>query len=484
MSEFKLQNLKPENLFKNFELLTRIPRESGNEKEVSDFLVDFGKKLNLETYQDEVNNVYIIKEATKGYENRNGIVIQGHMDIVAEKEKELDFNFKTDSINLQIKDDMIYATGTTLGADNGIAIAMAMTILEDDTIKHPRIELLATVDEEVGMLGADKIKPEHIKGKYMINIDSEEEGVITVSCAGGKNVIVDLPINYEKVSKNKIAFKVSIEGLQGGHSGAEIHLQRANANKLLGRLLNSIQVEYDIVSINGGSKSNAIPRDAQALILVEDKDVEKLISDIKDLEKIYKNEFSSVDSELQINIKEIENRSTQVLSKDSKGKVIEFILISPHGVQTFSNEIEDLVESSLNFAIIEQHEDKITFLSSARSSVISLREEICDRIVAMSKVFGGSAKIDGVYPAWEYAKDSNLEKTAVEVWKEISGVEPKVTAIHAGLECGMLLEKLPGFEAISIGPDIMDVHTPNEHISISSTVKVWNYLLELIQRLD
>ncbi|MDR1774233.1 MAG: aminoacyl-histidine dipeptidase [Clostridioides sp.] len=479
-----LKGLKPESVMRNFELLTQIPRGSGNEEAVSNFLVEFGKKLGLETYQDEVKNVYIKKPATKGYENKPGVVIQGHMDMVCEKEKNVEFDFEKDPIQLVVKDDMIYANGTTLGADNGIAVAMGMSVLEDDTLEHPAVEVFVTVNEESGMDGANGADPAHIEGKYIINIDSEEEGFITVSCAGGKNVLSTLPVTFEDVDSNKKAIEIVVEGLKGGHSGMEIVLQRANASKLLGRILHLLTVEYDLADIEGGTKHNAIPREANATILIDSANQEELAKQIKSIEDTFKNEFATADPGLKVSIIEATKTPEKVLSSDSKEKILQFILVSPHGVQTVSQEIEGLVESSANFAIMKLNENDITFLSSIRSSIISIREEIAERIFSLSKLVGATVTIESQYPAWEHAKDSKLEKLAYDVWKKTTGKDPEITAIHAGLECGILLDKLEGFEAISIGPDTFDVHTPNEHVSIKSIENVWNYLVELLKEIN
>lgn len=474
-----LNGLKPQNVLKNFEAISQIPRGSGNEKQISDYLVKFGKDLGLETVQDEALNVVIRKPATKGYENAPGVVLQGHMDIVCEKEKDVEHDFEKDPIKLRLNGDMLYATGTTLGADNGIAVAMAMAILEDDTVEHPALEVLVTTNEETGMDGAAALDPSLIKGKYIINIDSEEEGFILVSCAGGKTSVVTLPVEYTKACPDKKALEVEVSGLLGGHSGMDIVLQKANANKLVGRLLNMLTVDYDLASIQGGTKHNAIPREANCVILVDAKDVDEAKKQIGELEATFRNEYSTADPGLVIKVKDAS--ADEVMTVESKSKIIQMTCLIPHGVQSVSMEIKGLVESSTNFAIIDNKHDTISFMSAIRSSVISLREEIAERVQLLADVLGGTNEIAGVYPAWEHRKGSALEKLGADVYKELTGKEPVITALHAGLECGLLLDKLPEAEAISIGPDMFDVHTPNEHISLPSVENIWEYLLALLK---
>lgn len=477
-----LNGLKPQNVLKNFEAISQIPRGSGNEKEVSDYLVKFGKDLGLETYQDEALNVIIRKPATKGYENAPGVVLQGHMDIVCEKDKNVEHDFEKDPIKLRLEGDMLYATGTTLGADNGIAVAMAMAILEDDSVAHPALEVLVTTNEETGMDGAAALDPSQIKGKYIINIDSEEEGYILVSCAGGKTSVVEMPIEYNKAPQDKKAIEIEISGLLGGHSGMDIVLQKANANKLMGRLLNMLTVDYDLACFNGGTKHNAIPREAMTTIFVDAKDVDSVKKQIVEIESTFKNEYSTADPGLVIKV--ADGSADKVMTPESKTKVVQMACLIPHGVQSVSLDIKGLVESSTNFAVVESKENSVSFMSTIRSSVVSLREEIGDRIQLLADLFGGTNAINGAYPAWEHRKGSELEKLGSDVYKDLTGKDPIITALHAGLECGLLLDKLPNAEAISIGPDMFDVHTPNEHIDLKSVERVWEYLLALLKALN
>lgn len=474
-----LKGLNPELVFKHFEEISQIPRGSGNEKEISNFLCDFGKKLGLEVIQDEHLNVIIRKPATKGYENCPGVILQGHMDMVCEKNKNTQHDFTKDPINLKIEDDMIYATGTTLGADNGIAVAMGMAILSSNDLEHPDIELLVTSDEEAGMTGAMGLDTSNLKGKYIINLDSEEEGYILVSCAGGTTAFVKLDAQYTAVDSNKQALLLEIKGLLGGHSGMDIIKQRANSNKLLGRLLNLLTVEYDLAKVEGGSKNNAIPRESDCVITVAKDDIDNFEKSLAEIEKIFKHEFSTSDPGITINCSE--TTTEKVLTNDCKNKVIRMLNVIPNGIQTMSMDIEGLVESSTNLGVLRTTESEVTFENAVRSSVKTLKEDITNKMNLLSDSLGGQFKLYSDYPAWEYTKGSELEKICVNAYKNLTGKEPIIMALHAGLECGLLLDKMPHAEAISIGPNMYDVHTPNEHLSISSTSNTWDYLLAILK---
>lgn len=474
-----LQGLKPELVFKYFEEISQIPRGSGNEKEISDFLSNFGKNLNLETMQDEFLNIIIRKPATKGYENAPCVMLQGHMDMVCEKNKDTTHDFTKDPLKLKIEDGMIYASGTTLGADNGIAVAMGMAVLADNNIEHPEIEFLVTVDEEAGMSGAMNLDGKNLKAKYILNLDSEEEGYILVSCAGGATAKTTLPIEYADLSSNKVALSVDIKGLLGGHSGMDIIKQRANSNKLLGRLLNLLKVDYDLAKISGGSKNNAIPRESECIIAVDKMAVEDVKKQISEIEKTFKHEFSTSDPGLSISVSE--TKVSKVFTSDFKEKVIKMYNLIPNGVQTMSMDIQGLVESSTNLGVVVNSDNEILFESAVRSSVSTLKDDILSRMDLLTNALGGNFKIESAYPAWEYTKGSQLEKICVDTYENLTGKKPTIMALHAGLECGLLLSKMPGAEAISLGPNMFDVHTPNEHLNIQSTENTWNYLLSILK---
>ncbi|MGX4598425.1 aminoacyl-histidine dipeptidase [Faecalimicrobium sp. JNUCC 81] len=477
-----LKGLQPEIVFNYFEEISQIPRGSGNEKAISDYLKSFGEKLGLETIQDDALNIIIRKPATKGFENCPGVILQGHMDMVCEKNKDTDHDFTKDPIKLRTEDDFIYATGTTLGADNGIAVAMGMAVLASNDLDHPTIELLVTSDEEAGMTGAMALDGSLLKGKYIINLDSEEEGHLLVSCAGGTTATSKLPLIFENVDSNKQALLIEIKGLLGGHSGMDIIKQRANSNKLMGRLLNLLNVNYDLAKVEGGSKNNAIPRESDCVIVVDKNEVENVKSKISEITNILKNEFSTSDPGLAIECSDA--NVDKVFSCDSKDKVIKLMNVIPNGIQTMSMDIEGLVESSTNLGVVRTLENEITFECAVRSSVKTLKEDITNRMDLLANALGGKLELDSDYPAWEYTKGSKLEEICFNTYKELTGKEPIIMALHAGLECGLLLDKMPHAEAISLGPNMFEVHTPNEHLSISSTKNTWDYLVAILKSMN
>lgn len=477
-----LNNLNPSLVFKYFEEISQIPRGSGNEKEISDYLYKFAKDLNLEVVQDDYLNIIIKKPATKGYENCPGVILQGHMDMVCEKNKDVDHDFEKDPIELKIVDDMIYANGTTLGADNGIAVAMSLAILASNDLAHPALEVLITSNEEAGMTGAMGLDGSIFNGKYIINLDSEEEGYLLVSCAGGNRSYVTLPLTFKPIAEDKQVLLLEVKGLLGGHSGMDIVKQRANSNVTMGRILNSLGVEFDLVEVNGGSKNNAIPRECEAKIVVNKDQVDALKDSVSKIEEILKHEFRSTDANLQVVVSE--SNADKALSDDCKSKVILLLNLIPNGIQTQSMEIEGLVESSTNLGVVKTENNIMSFESAVRSSVATLRENINNKTKLIADYVGANFENTDGYPAWEYAKDSKLEQLCIDVYEKLTGKKPIITAIHAGLECGLLLDKMPGCEAISMGPDMFEVHTPNEHVSITSIKNVWDYLVKVLESMN
>ena len=475
-----ISNLEPKSVFKYFEEISSIPRGSKNEKDISDYLYNFGKKLGLDTIQDEVLNIIIKKPATPGYENAPTIILQGHMDMVCEKNKGTQHDFEKDSLKLKVENDMIYAIETTLGADNGIALAYAMAILESNNIEHPPLEVLITVDEEAGMNGAKGLNRSLLSGKYMLNLDSDEEGVLLVSCAGGVRAVFNLPIIYKIANKSLNAYSINIKGLQGGHSGSDIDKGRGNSNKLLGRVLHVLNdnINFDLASINGGSKDNAIPRESEAIILTNDNC--NLQEFVKKMHLDISNELKSSDPNFELSIDKIENNFENVFDNITKEKVIMLIDLMPNGVQTMSMDM-NLVESSTNLGVIQTNQNNILFRNAVRSSVESLKFEIINRMNSLALALDVDISLEGDYPGWAYNKDSKLRDICIDVYKNLYKKEPLVTAIHAGLECGILKEKLGDIDIISFGPNMYDCHTPNEHLSISSTQRTWNYIVELLK---
>ncbi|UTC78580.1 aminoacyl-histidine dipeptidase [Treponema sp. OMZ 799] len=476
-----LQNTEPKEVFKWFYEISQVPRGSGNEKAVSDFLVKFAKDRNLEVHQDKAMNVIIKKSGTAGYEKSPTVIIQGHMDMVCEKEASSNHDFLKDPIKFVVKDEMLYADKTTLGGDDGIAVAYALTLLDSKDIPHPPLEVLITTEEETGMGGAMALTDEHLQGTRLLNIDSEEEGVFLVSCAGGSNIHVFFDIKKE-AAKGKF-LKVTVGGLLGGHSGIEINKQRANSIKLLGRVLYNIKQneKINIVEISGGSKHNAIAKDAYAVIAVENTDavlkiVEKMAAD-------FKGEYRAVDKLLSLAAAEAQNPSGQMFTKELSLNIIDFMAGIPNGVQYMSMEIPGLVQTSLNNGVLEAIDGRIKFTTSVRSSVKSALDEIVDVLRILAERCGAEFKKASEYPAWEYSPDSPVRDAAVNVYKKLNGKEPVITAIHAGLECGLLKKTLPNVDAVSFGPNLHDVHTPNEHMEIASVERVWKFLLAYLAEL-
>jgi len=480
-----LIDLQPVEVFKYFEKLSQIPRGSGNEKEVSDYLVSFAKENSLEYVQDPALNVVIKKKATQGYENSPSVVLQGHMDMVCEKNTDVEHDFTKDPLKLRIIDDKIYASGTTLGADNGIAVAMGLAILSSNEYKHPSIELLVTTSEETGMDGAMALDPKNVEGRTLINIDSEEEGTLLVSCAGGVTSKVTIPIIWESADSNLVPYIIKIRGLKGGHSGMEINKERGNSNKLMGRILMSIFSEkgFKLSSLNGGSKHNAIPRESDAIILVKSEDKTLVEKKILECEEYFKTELRTSDPDVKVEFEVLSTAPTEMLTKESTNNVVNYLYLIINGITSMSMDIKDLVESSLNLGVVSTHKDYIEFISSIRSSVRSLKNELYNRIVATAKLCGGSVVAESDYPEWAYNPDSKIRTIFENTYENMYGKKPIITAIHAGLECGLFAEKFGEIDAISFGPNLYDVHTPNENMSISSVQRTWEYLLEVLKNI-
>lgn len=478
-----LKDVQPFEVFKYFEELSQIPRGSGNEKEVSDYLVSFAKEHNLECVQDSALNVVIKKKATTGYENSPAVVLQGHMDMVCEKNIDIEHDFSKDPLKLKIIDDMVYATETTLGADNGIAVAMGLAILSSNEYEHPSIELLVTTSEETGMYGAMALDPKNIEGRTLINIDSEEEGVLLVSCAGGITAKTTIPAAWEAIDGNLVPYIIKIRGLKGGHSGMEIDKERGNSNKLMGRILMCIlsEIDFRLSSLNGGSKHNAIPRETDAVILVRPEDKALAEKKISECGELFKTELRASDSDVRVEFEVLPTMIEEMLSKESTNNVVNYLYLVINGVTSMSMDIKGLVESSLNLGVISTHNDSIEFISSIRSSVRSLKNELYNRLVVTAKLNGGSVASEGGYPEWSYNPDSKIRVIFEEVYEKMYGKKPHITAIHAGLECGLFAEKFGELDAISFGPNLYDVHTPNEHMSIASVQRMWEYLLKVLK---
>ncbi len=466
-------NLKPEKVFYFFEEMSKIPRTSYNEKQISDWLVKFGNDRGLETIQDEELNVIIKKPGTKGYEDKEAVILQGHMDMVGEKSSDSDHDFEKDPLKLRVVDGHLFATDTTLGGDNGIAVAMGLAVLDSDDLEHPPIELLVTTAEEVGMDGAAAVDPKLMDGTRLLNIDSEEEGIFFVSCAGGRVLKITFEPEFKEVKEK--GYELSIFGLLGGHSGMEIIKQRGNAVQLLGRALKEIG-DVTLSEISGGAKHNAIPRDAKAVFTSKSIDQDKVKALVLET---FAHEYP--EDPMECEIKEVE--VSRLMDEKTSAAIINYLVTMPDGVQTMMKSMENMVESSLNSGVLEMDGDKVVITHAVRSSSPSRKEELATRVTTLAQILGAKAEQFSDYPEWEYDPDSKLKDTSLEVYKKVTGKEPEVKAIHAGLECGLLKQKMPNVDMISFGPDMADVHTPNEHLSIESVERTWDFMVELLKAL-
>jgi len=478
-------NLPEKPFFRYFEEISKIPRCSGNEKAVSDYLVNFANSKNLKVEQDDALNVLIKKPAFPGYEMAPTVILQGHMDMVCDKNKSSNHDFEKDPIKFRIEEDMLYAKDTTLGADDGIAIAYALSILESKDIPHPPLRVLITTEEEVGLKGASAMDPKFLEGDMLINVDGEEEGVLFSSSAGGIRVKHYIPATWEDPNKDWVSYSVIIKGLKGGHSGVEIDKCRGNSNKLMGRFLSDFLegVEYRIIKINGGSKMNAIPRETEAIILISPSDRDRLEAKVNSWNSIFKNELKTSDPEVTLSAERMKSTASKVLLKDTMNKMITLLVLIPNGVQTMSADIKGLVESSTNLGVVTTSDSDIVFESAIRSNVKSLKYNILNQLRTIARILDIDFETDSDYPEWEYNPDSKLRDIFKMVYKKIYKKELKIAAIHGGLECGFFKGKNKNLDIVSFGPNMYDVHTPNEHISISSIERIWEYLLEVLKKI-
>ena len=478
----RLEKLDYKKIFYYFSEISKIPRGSGNEKAISDYLVSYAKEQQLECIQDASNNVIMIKPATPGYEQEPAIILQGHMDMVCEKLRDSSHDFTKDGITLAVDGDSLHAVETTLGADNGIAVAYILAMFSDHEIAHPRLEAIITTDEEVGMNGALALDLSMLQGKYLINLDSEEEDCVLTSCAGGMRGNSTLPITRVESKGKKI--KLMLGGMQGGHSGTDIDKSRANAPIFLGRLLFDLREEHEfsLLTMQGGFKDNVIPREAQAEIVLpgQGKELEETFLKVKDsINKLmngYKQEFSASEPKLSCEIVEQEEDTYFVLHPVSFEKMLFMLINKPNGVQVMSSHIKGLVESSLNLGVFRVEEDQVVFIDAIRSSIYNYKHYMSNQLNYMISFLGGDYMEYAEYPGWEYKPDSKLREHYQKLYQATTGKNMRVEALHAGLECGIINEKIPGIDAISIGPDLVSVHTVEEKLSISSAIRVYQLL--------
>ncbi|MBR1597685.1 MAG: aminoacyl-histidine dipeptidase [Lachnospiraceae bacterium] len=508
-----LEGLQPERVFHYFEEISRIPRGSYHEKAISDYLVEYAKEHGIIYYQDKLYNVVMQVPASEGREDEEPVILQGHMDMVCEVRPGADKDMEKEGLELYVEGDHIHAKDTTLGGDDGIAVAYMLAIADDESISHPPLEFIITVSEEVGMEGANGIDLSMLKGHKMINIDSEDEGVFTTSCAGGVSAHVRIPV--ERTRAASVSWhKISVNGLAGGHSGTEIDKGRANANKILGRVLYELltEVNFCLSDVCGGKKDNAIPIQAEAVIGFvgekpgADECAKKAEAVINKLNSVLKNEYNRSDGNIDVSIKAVDEQEVlagkrmnynsfscseneqsdsgdgiKILAEESKIRVITYLMNVPDGIIGMSMSVPGLVETSLNLGILELKEDHLFVQHAVRSSVTTRKEHVTDQLKSLAAILGGELECRGSYPAWEYKEDSEVRERMISLYEKMYGKAPVVEGIHAGLECGLLAAKIPDLDCVSMGPDIMDIHTYNERLSISSAKRVYEFLLEFLK---
>ncbi len=481
MTRNEITNLDPPAVWNQFYKISQIPRCSTEEEKILLYIKNFCRDNNLEYKQDEIGNICIKKPGTPGMEDKPGVVLQGHVDMVCEKNADTDHDFTTDPIELMLKDDWISANGTTLGADNGIALAMALAVLESDSIEHGPLEALFTVDEESALTGALELDPSIVDGTILFNIDSEEEGIFYIGCAGGVTTIGNLSVEEEKIPPGDKSYRLMVTGFKGGHSGAEIHEARGNAVSIGARILKDIgsKTPVRIHDINGGGKHNAIPREIFISFTAEDSGA--IVDTISRYSSILKNEMGDFEKNMSVKVAEEDSLPEKVFTLDFSNRVLNILFSLPHGVIKMSRKIHGLVETSTNLASVVLKDGNIKIETSQRSSIMSENDEIADKVRTIMELGGAEVCFESRYPSWEPDPQSSILKLFKEVYKREEGREAKVKAIHAGLECGVIGAKLENMEMISFGPDMADVHTPDERLKVSSVNTVWEFLLKVLK---
>lgn len=496
-----LEKYQPQKVLHYFEQICRIPHPSYHCEAISNYLMDFAKAHGLEAYQDQFYNVIIIKEASAGKEELEPIMIQGHMDMVTVKDDGIRIDMQKEGLQLAIDGDYIYAKGTSLGGDDGIAVAYGLALLDDDTLSLPRIELVVTTEEEVGMEGATGIDLSVCRANRMLNLDSEDEGEFVVACAGGMRVHADMEAGEKlPLTENELLYCIEVGGLAGGHSGTEIIRHSANACKVIGSVLHGLwamDCPFMMMDLEGGTKDNAIPIYAKALIAVSKERKDQIKANIDKLHEDFRKQYGATDPDGYVKCSEVEpadrndmqsclqNTKKEILlfSKERTRQIIDFLCEVPNGVQSMCREMPELPQTSLNLGIMKGEADGIHFDFSLRSSVSAEKKELCDKVCEIIDKYEGTYEVGGDYPAWEYKADSALREHLVRVYEKQYGKLPEVLSIHAGLECGILASKKPGLDCVSVGPDILDIHTTRERLSISSVQRVWKFLVEALETL-
>lgn len=469
-------------ILKNFEKISSVPRGSKNEAGIRNWLIDWATEHNCTSKTDAAGNLVIYVPASHGYEDRPTLILQGHMDMVCQKTIESTHDFTKDPIQLIRDGDWIRANGTTLGADNGIGIALMMSLVEDESVKHPPLELLLTVEEESGLTGADTLDPALLTGKTLINVDSETEGVFTVGCAGGGNVYMTLPVTWDSQNQNEVAFELKVSGLQGGHSGEDINKFRTNANKLLARILDGIQrdIPIQLSALKGGTARNAIPRDAEAMFVCVPGKKESCKEIFAVLQAAIQSELAKTETGLVLSLNEIKSESICVISQAETQAAIRLLMALPHGVTSMFADMPAFVETSNNIGVMELKEDGLSVVSTNRSAVFSRLDEITRRVETVAWLAGAKTERTKMFPPWQPNMESPLLKQCVDTYRSIKEEDPKIELTHGGLECGIISERCGGLDTISMGPTIKDLHSPDERLYIPSLVNTWEFLKKLL----
>ncbi|MFH1102093.1 MAG: aminoacyl-histidine dipeptidase [Methanobacteriota archaeon] len=479
-----IEHLEPKLVWKQFDEIRKIPRCSKHEEKIRDYIVGFAKKQGLQLKVDQVGNVLIRKPATPGMEKKPAVILQGHMDMVCEKNSDVHHDFSKDPIKIKIQGDILSAEGTTLGADNGIGIAISLALLQDKTVKHGPLEVLMTVDEETGLTGAFAMKPDMLTGKIMLNLDSEDFGVITVGCAGGGDSTIELPLKTQTAPAGTESLLIKVSGLRGGHSGVDIHEQRGNAIKLLTRMLWKAAEKntFSLSDIKGGDKHNAIPREAYAKLCISTKEKNGFITSMKNEEKNILDEIKPIDPKFTLTIESCEPVNT-AFDQPSQKTMLNLVHGLPHGVHKMSYDIPTLVETSTNLATIAVKDNAVVIGMSSRSPMKSALQDMRDRIHAIATLAGAKVSEGGSYPGWKPNLESKLLALAKKIFHDMYKHDPKIEAIHAGLECGIIGEKFPGMDMISIGPTLKYPHSPEEQLHISTVDKTYMYLAKILENI-
>ena len=481
-----LDTLGTDQVFYYFEEISKIPHGSGNEAALAEYLMNFARQHGLIARKDDANNVIIKKPASKGYESASAVILQGHLDMVCEKNADTIHDFTKDAIPLQIDGDFITAKGTTLGGDDGIAVAYMMALLAHPTLEHPALECVFTTDEETGMEGVRALDTSDLTGKYLLNLDSEEEGKFLISSSGGRRLKISLAANRMPKPEQETGFLLRISGLLGGHSGSDIDLGRASANKLMGRLLyalSSANLPFSLVSVDGGMFDNAICREANAVLTIQPSDAEKAEQLLHQLQKTMYAEYRHTEKDILISWEPLREEITNVFTTETKENIISLLLLLPYGVESMSLAIPNLVECSSNLGIVSTKADEIIFENAVRSAVDSRKEALCAKIERIAQLCHAKTESFGDYPGWINKENSALLALLQATYQDVTQKEPMSTAIHAGVECSLFAVKMPDLDMISLGPDLFDVHTPQERLSISSTIRVWEVLKETLRRM-